>query len=101
MDFCTAGVEAAELAPGLLLEISGYPGEPEKIHYPYTHRGPLVEVKKTAKGGHILTYRVDTSPGNSGSPVFVVDPGWVEPRKKAFAKTEANSAIAKTIEKMC
>jgi len=71
---------AEELTPELALEICGYPGD--KDGYPYVHQGPFVGAMQTKLGGCIITYKVDTTPGQSGSKVTVVDEEWVAAEKK-------------------
>jgi len=71
------------MTKGLALEISGYPGDPDKDGYLYTHQGPVHSLYQTPKGGWIVKYKVDTTPGNSGSMINVIDEKWVLKKKAA------------------
>jgi len=51
---------------GSLLGYAATPGR-----YTYGHSGPVTEVSETKGGGYVLSYGVDTTPGNSGSPISV------------------------------
>lgn len=42
------------------------------------HRGQVKGVQAQAYGGYIVTYDVETSPGNSGSPIHVIQPNIVQ-----------------------
>lgn len=61
---------------GMSLEIAGYPAE--KKFWPYTHSGVVAAVRGTKAGGYALYYDIDTTPGNSGSPVMVTDKNWIK-----------------------
>ena len=49
----------------------GYPKE--KLGYMFEHTGPIENVMPRSKGGFIISYKVDTTPGNSGSPISLVE----------------------------
>jgi len=73
------------LKKGMSIEVAGYPGE--KKGMPYTHQGLIHDVKKTSLGGYILMYKIDTTPGNSGSPVYLTDKSCIaELRRKKGGK---------------
>jgi len=55
------------------LQIVGYPGDQDKKGFAYMHQGPVAEVVKTQLGGYVLYYDIDTTPGNSGSDVSLLD----------------------------
>jgi len=62
---------------GLQIEIPGYPGE--KGGKAYTHTGLVEEVSSTKVGrGRVIWYSLDTTPGNSGSPIFVTDKAFIK-----------------------
>jgi len=77
------GCYPRRLAKGMSIEIAGYPGE--KHGHPYTHTGIIVAVTKTKNGGHLLWYDVDTTCGNSGSPIMITDKKYVEKYGKSPA----------------
>ena len=53
-----------------MVQVAGYPGE---LHgFMYEHTGPIESVLSRSKGGFIISYKVDTTPGNSGSPINLV-----------------------------
>lgn len=52
------------------VRIIGYPGERAKRGYMYSGDGTLEDLEKTDQGGHVYGHDVDTSAGQSGSPVF-------------------------------
>ncbi len=58
--------------PGSTVEIAGYPGSvrSQPTHAQYTHTGNVSAVQ-----GRVLRYTVDTSSGNSGSPIMIVRNG--------------------------
>lgn len=64
-------MDPQKIKKGMPVEIAGYPAEKEG--HPYYHTGTIVAVKKTALGGYILFYNVDTTPGNSGSCIMLTD----------------------------
>lgn len=64
-------VDPADIKVGYEIEVGGYPGE--KNGYPHVQRGKIKHIKRTKEGGCILFYDVDTTPGNSGSPIWMVD----------------------------
>lgn len=61
------------------VEVAGYPVDKNKLNWMYTHTGPVKEILKNEEsGGYTFSYEVDTTPGQSGSAVVVVDEGFVE-----------------------
>lgn len=68
------------------IRISGYPGDADKVTWPYTHSGPVFKVAKTTLGGYVIYYQVDTTPGNSGSPIQVTDATWVNQCKSRLSE---------------
>ena len=48
----------------------------------YEHNGPIERVIPKDNGGYIITYDVDTTPGNSGSPIELVDEDLVKSNEK-------------------
>jgi len=75
-----------DLKVGYEVEVAGYPGD--KAGYPHYLRGKIVSINKTDEGGHILFYNVDTTPGNSGSPISIVDERFLgkERKKRGITK---------------
>jgi len=58
---------------GATIKIWGYPGEKDGSQYGM--QGNVMDLKTTDKGGKIITYdNLDTTPGQSGSPVALYDP---------------------------
>jgi len=68
-------VKPESIEVGLEIEVAGYPGDKEG--YSYVHSGKIVTKKKTKGGGWLIFYDVDTTPGNSGSDINVIDKAWV------------------------
>ena len=60
-----------EVMKGKMLSIVGYPGEKEG--FLYEHSGPIVSIHKTRLGGYNIAYDIDTTPGNSGSSIMLLD----------------------------
>lgn len=58
----------------LPLEITGYPAEFGSEQH--TASGKLVSVDKGTVGNYLLQYKVDTSPGCSGTNVMLTDERW-------------------------
>jgi len=53
------------------ITVAGYPAEDEKRSHQYTMTGCLSESYRNTAGGHVLLYKdIDTTGGQSGSPVF-------------------------------
>jgi len=70
-------VDPAEVEEqGIMVEIVGYPGE--KDSDVYQHQASTAGILKTKLGGYILKHHVDTTPGNSGSSIMVVDAAWLQ-----------------------
>jgi len=67
-----------KIKKGLSIEIAGYPAEKNKRGYPYAQTGVIKEVSRTKEGGYLLWHNVDTTPGNSGSPIFVTDKSFLQ-----------------------
>jgi len=67
-----------QIKPGLSIEIAGYPADKDKRGYPYAQTGVIKKVSKTKRGGHVIWHNVDTTPGNSGSPIFVTDKSFLQ-----------------------
>jgi len=65
--------DASELLEGQEIEVTGFPADEDKRGHLYTHSGPLIATSETALGGYVMSYSVDTTPGNSGSPIFTTD----------------------------
>jgi len=61
----------SDLKKGMTVEIAGYPAE--KGGEPHTHKGKIIEITKTALGGHLIWYDADTTDGNSGSSIYILD----------------------------
>lgn len=61
---------------GLKVEVAGFPGDKEG--WSYYHSGKIKGVKKTDLGGWILFYDTDTTPGNSGSDIHIIDESWIK-----------------------
>lgn len=61
------------------MEIGGYPADVEAMTgFMYQDIGMVQAVKKTEKGGFIIRYDVQSSGGNSGSPINIVDQAFVQ-----------------------
>jgi len=75
-DINWGGVKPESIEVGLNIEVAGFPGD--KKGYSYVHSGKIVAKKKTKAGGWVIYYDVDTTPGNSGSDVNVIDKAWVQ-----------------------
>jgi len=67
----TTQMSPKNVVKGMTIEVMGYPGE--KKGYPYTHTGQILDIVESDIGGWVLWYDVDTTPGNSGSPIFLTD----------------------------
>lgn len=52
---------------GHKVSISGFPGE--KNGYLYEHTDEIMSINETELGGYIISYKVDTTPGMSGSAI--------------------------------
>jgi len=74
-----SSVDPADIKVGYEIEVGGYPGE--KAGYPHYHSGKIMHIKNTEKGGCILFYEVDTTPGNSGSPIWITDKRFFDDHK--------------------
>ena len=70
-DSFAGSIAPNKLKEGTMVQVAGYPGE--KAGLLYEHSGPVAQVIETELGGYVLTYKLDTTPGNSGSKVMVVD----------------------------
>jgi len=79
-DYELASPDPADIKVGYEIEIGGYPGE--KGGHAHYHRDKVVHVKNTERGGCILFYGVDTTPGNSGSPIWIVDERFLDEYRK-------------------
>ena len=66
--------EKEDVLPGDKIVISGYPAIPESFTgHLYTMRGTIFDVIKTDQGGRLILYKdVDTTGGQSGSPVYLI-----------------------------
>jgi len=64
------------LKPGMSVEIAGYPIK--KGGHPYTLKGKIESVTKTALGGYLIWYNVDCTICNSGSSIMVTDKTFVK-----------------------
>jgi len=76
-----------DVSEGMTVEVSGYPGE--KNGYPYTHEGEILCVRQSDLGGWVLYYKADTTPGNSGSPIYLTD--------KEYLKKHGKSGVDKLL----
>jgi len=75
-DVAWGAVQPESIEVGLEIEVAGFPGE--KKGYPYFHHGKIRAIKPTKQGGWLIFYDVDTTPGNSGSDINVIDKIWVQ-----------------------
>jgi len=75
-DVAWGPVQPESIEVGLQIEVAGFPGE--KNGYSYVHSGKIVAKKYTKQGGWLIFYDVDTTPGNSGSDINVIDKIWVQ-----------------------
>jgi len=66
-----SSADPKKIKVGYEIEVGGYPGE--KDGHPHYHRGTVKVIKKTEEGGYLLFYDTDTTPGNSGSAIMIVD----------------------------
>jgi len=82
-------VKPETIEVGLKIEVAGFPAE--KKGYPYVHSGKIVAKKKTKLGGWVIYYDVDTTLGNSGSDINVIDKAWV--RKYSLTKNKTKVSI--------
>jgi len=88
--------EPKSLKIGMKLEMVGYPAE-KKNGYPYYHFGEIRGVKKQSSGGWVLFYSIDSTPGMSGSPIRIIDEGWLKenlPIEDKIKGSVKNMAIA-------
>lgn len=69
-DYIWKPYTASKLSVGMKIQVIGYPGE--KGGYLYQHTGQLLEIETTSTGGVALWYDLDTTPGQSGSPVYLI-----------------------------
>jgi len=69
---------------GIPIEVVGYPGE--KKGYPYTHTGKILDIVEIDIGGWVLWYDADTTPGNSGSPIYLTDEKYLKQKSISAAK---------------
>jgi len=76
---------------GLKIEVAGFPGE--KKGYSYVHCGKIVAKKKTKLGGWLIFYDVDTTPGNSGSDINVIDKTWVQNWLRKRGRSDSKSKV--------
>lgn len=84
-------VNPKDLKEGFEIEVGGYPGD--KDGYPHYGRGKIVAIKNTEKGGCVLFYDVDTTPGNSGSPIMIVDERFFSEEKKKRGITKQTIGV--------
>lgn len=54
-----------------IARVTGYPAQPDKHGYLFTHKGPL-EIRQNMKD--CVCYDIDTTPGQSGSPLWIKSP---------------------------
>jgi len=64
------------LKRGMSVEIAGYPIK--KGGHPYTLKGKIEAITKTALGGYLIWYDVDCTISNSGSSIMVTDQTFVK-----------------------
>jgi len=76
------------LKKGMKIELSGYPGEKEKLGYQYVSSGEIVDVRREKTGGWVLYYNADTTPGMSGSPIKIVDGNWLDDNSTSSKKNQ-------------
>ena len=69
-DAWSGDIAPDKLRVGAEIQVAGYPGELDG--YVYEGTGPITKVKPTKEGGYIIFYDVDTTSGNSGSPISIV-----------------------------
>jgi len=77
------GMNPKDLSKGMTIELIGYPGE--KKGYPYTHIGKILDIVESGLGGWVLYYDADSTPGNSGSGIFLTDEKYIKNHSKAGA----------------
>jgi len=73
------------LKSGMTVEVNGYPGE--KDGHAFYHSGEIKHVVEKEKGGWILMYDVDATPGNSGSAIDITDEGWLKEHLTEYDKS--------------
>jgi len=93
-DVAWGAVHPESIEVGLDIEVAGFPGE--KKGYAYVHHGKIIDKKQTKQGGWLIFYNVDTTPGNSGSDINVIDKEWVQNWHR-----KRNCPCDKNIKKMC
>jgi len=64
----------------------GYGATPGR--WAYGHSGPIAEVEETEGGGYVMSYKVDTTPGNSGSAISIHREETVNVYGKNFPKVK-------------
>lgn len=85
--------EGGDFVKSMMAEITGYPGDIGKRGYLWTHKGKLHHCEPTDLGGWCLYYSIDTTPGNSGSAVRVIDEDFVNRRKDASCLAEDSEGV--------
>merc|ERR1719184_498712 len=64
-----------DVSKGMTIELVGYPGEKEG--YPFTHTAKIVDITEKENGGWVLWYDADSTPGNSGSAIYLIDEKYI------------------------
>jgi len=90
-DVAWAPTEPESIEEGLKIEVAGFPGEKDGCSY--VHCGKIVGKRKTKKGGWLIFYDVDTTPGNSGSDINVIDKTWVQSWFKKRGRSSSKSKV--------
>jgi len=90
-DVAWGPTEPESIEEGLKIEVAGFPGE--KKGCSYVHCGKIVAKKKTKKGGWLIFYDVDTTLGNSGSDINVIDKTWVQSWHQKRGRSSSKSKL--------
>ena len=72
-DYFRDSIEPADLHGGEKVQIFGFPGEELKRGILHEHTNEACCVILTNIGGYIVTYDIDTTKGQSGAPIWLVD----------------------------
>ena len=66
-------VKESDITPDLQVQLTGYPLDYMSL---YTHTGPVVNVMSGKRGNKLISYKVISLFGMSGTSLMVADPAW-------------------------
>merc|ERR1719192_2149002 len=91
-DIFWGAIDPKDIEVGYKIEVGGYPAE--KDGWAHYHRGEITDIKKQDKGGWIVFYNIDSTPGMSGSPIKIVDERFLS---KSLSERERKLGFKKII----